>query len=79
MATAKRSDEARFAFLQSHPTFRDSPVWIAGAVDTPDGHLGEADAAEEPLVEEMAVGRGGVASFGAAAGRGVGARLARPG
>ena len=53
MATAKLSDEALLAFLQSHPNFRDRLASIVGAVGNLDGDLLEADAAEERLVEEM--------------------------
>ncbi len=40
-------------FCQSHPNFRARLASIVGAVGTLDGDLGEADAAEERLVEEM--------------------------
>ena len=53
MATVKLSDEALSAFFQSHPGIRDRMASIAGAVGNLDGDLGEADAAEERLVEEM--------------------------
>ncbi len=53
MASAKLSDEALFAFLQSHPNFRDRVASIVSAVGNLDGDLGQADAAEERLVEEM--------------------------
>ncbi len=53
MTTAKLSDEALLAFLQSHPGFRDRLASIVGAVGNADGDLDEADAAEERLVEEM--------------------------
>jgi hypothetical protein len=53
MATAKLSDAALLAFFQSHPGFRDRVASIVGAVGNLDGNLGEADAAEERLVEEM--------------------------
>ena len=53
MATVKVSDEALLAFLQSHPHFRDRLASIVGAVGNLDGELGEADVAEERLVEEM--------------------------
>jgi hypothetical protein len=53
MATVKLSDEALLAFLQSHPSFRDRLASIVGAVGNSNGDLGEADAAEERLVEEM--------------------------
>ena len=53
MATVKLSDEALLAFFQSHPSFRDRLASIVGAVGNLDGDLGEADAAEERLVEEM--------------------------
>jgi hypothetical protein len=53
MAAAKLSDEALLTFFQSHPGFRDRVASIVGAVGNSDGDLGEADAAEERLVEEM--------------------------
>src|SRR5487761_2099363 len=53
MAKVKLSDEALLAFLQSHPRFRDRLASIASAVGNLDGDLGEADTAEERLVEEM--------------------------
>ena len=53
MATVKLSDEALLAFFQSHPGFRDRVAAIVGAVGNLDGTLGEADAAEDRLVEEM--------------------------
>jgi hypothetical protein len=53
MATVKRSDEALLVFLQSHPRFRDRVASIVGAVENLDGDLGDANAAEERLVEEM--------------------------
>ena len=53
MASVNLSDEALLAFFQSHPGFRDRLASIVGAVGNVDGDLGEADAAEERLVEEM--------------------------
>jgi hypothetical protein len=53
MTAMKLSDEALLAFFQSHPSFRDRLASIVGAVGNLDGDLGEADAAEERLVEEM--------------------------
>ena len=53
MATVKLSDEALFAFLQSHPGFRERLASIVGAVGNADGDLDEADAAEERLIEEL--------------------------
>jgi hypothetical protein len=53
MATVKLSDEALWAFFQSNPGFRDRVASIVGAVGNLDGDLGEADAAEERLIEEM--------------------------
>jgi hypothetical protein len=53
MDTVKLSDEALLAFFQSHPDFRDRLAAIVGAVGNSNGDLGEADAAEERLVEEM--------------------------
>lgn len=53
MAAAKLSDEALLAFFQSHPGFRDRVASIVGAVGNLDGDLGQADAAEERLVDEM--------------------------
>jgi hypothetical protein len=41
------------AFFQSHPPFRDRVASIVCAVGNVDGDLGEADVAEERLVEEM--------------------------
>jgi len=53
MSTVKLSDEALLTFFQAHPGFRDRLASIVGAVGNLDGALGEADAAEERLVEEM--------------------------
>nr|WP_294544896.1 hypothetical protein [uncultured Rhodopila sp.] len=53
MAATKLSDEALLAFFQSHPELRERLSSIVGAVGNADGTLGEADAAEERLVEEM--------------------------
>ena len=53
MATTSLSDEALLAFFQSHPGLRDRVASIVGAVGNLDDDLGEADAAEERLVEEM--------------------------
>jgi hypothetical protein len=53
MATVKLSDEALLSFFQSHPHFRDRVSSSVGAVGNLDADLGEADAAEERLVEEM--------------------------
>jgi hypothetical protein len=53
MDTLKLSDEALLAFFQSHPGFRDRLAAIVGAVGNSNGDRGEADAAEERLVEEM--------------------------
>jgi hypothetical protein len=53
MATVTLSDEALLTFFRSHPAFRDRVASIVGAVGNLDGDLGEADAAEERLVEEM--------------------------
>src|SRR5271156_3238905 len=53
MATVKLSDEALLAFFQSHRSFRDRLASIVGAMGNLQGDLGEADAAEERLVEEM--------------------------
>ena len=53
MATVKLSDEAFLAFFQSHPDLRDRLTSIMGAMENKDGDLGEADAAEERLIEEM--------------------------
>ena len=53
MATTKLSNEALLAFFQSHPNLRDRMASIVGAVGNLDGDLGEADRAEERLVEEM--------------------------
>ena len=53
MTTVSLSDEALWAFFQSHPDFRDRVASIVGAVGNLNGDLGEADAAEERLIEEM--------------------------
>ena len=53
MTTVNLSDDALLAFFQSHPHFRDRLASIVGAMGNLDGDLGEADAAEERLVEEM--------------------------
>ncbi len=53
METSKLSDEALLTFFQSHPRFRDRLASIVGAMGNSDGKLGEADAAEEWLVQEM--------------------------
>src|SRR5271170_5928889 len=53
MTAVKLSDEALLGFFQSHPGFRDRVASIVCAVGNVDGDLGEADAAEERLVEEM--------------------------
>ena len=53
MTTVNPSDAALLAFFQSHPHFRDRLASIVGAMGNLDGDLGEADAAEERLVEEM--------------------------
>ena len=53
MATTSLSDEALLVYFQSHPGLRDRVASIVGTVGNLDGDLGEADAAEERLVEEM--------------------------
>jgi hypothetical protein len=53
MATVKVSDEALLTFFQAHPVFRDRLSSIVVAVGNLEGDLGEADAAEERLIEEM--------------------------
>jgi hypothetical protein len=53
METLKLSDESLLAFFDSHPSFRDRLASIVGALGNSDGDLGEADAAEEHLAEEM--------------------------
>ena len=53
MTTVSLSDEALWAFFQSHPDFRDRVASIVGAVGNLNGDLGEADAAGERLIEEM--------------------------
>jgi hypothetical protein len=53
MATEKLSDEAILAFLQSHPGFREGVASIVGALGNLGVDLGEADAAEARLVEEI--------------------------
>jgi membrane-bound ClpP family serine protease len=47
------SDEALIAFLRDHPDLRDRVASIALAMENAAGDLGEADAAEERLVEEV--------------------------
>jgi len=53
MVTVSLSDEAFLALFQFHPGLRDRVASIMGAVGNLHGDLGEADAAEERLVEEM--------------------------
>ncbi len=53
MATTRLSDEALLAFFQSHPNLRDRLASIVGAVENANGDLGEADAAEDRLIDEM--------------------------
>ena len=53
MAMLQLSDEALLAFFQSHPQLRDRLASIVSAVGNVNGDLGEADAAEERLIEEM--------------------------
>ena len=53
MAAAKLSDEALLALLEAHPGLRERIVSIALAVADHEGHLKEADAMEERIVEEM--------------------------
>ena len=53
MATAKLSDEAFLAFLETHPDLRERFASIVSAVEDSEGNLKEADAAEERIIEEM--------------------------
>lgn len=53
MTRSDLSDEALVAFLREHLEIRDSVASMALAVENAGGDLGEADAAEERLVEEM--------------------------
>ena len=53
MPTTDMGDEALVAFLREHPDIRARVTSMARAVANADGDLGEADAAEERLVEEM--------------------------
>jgi membrane-associated phospholipid phosphatase len=52
MATTKLSDAALLAFFHGHPELRERLSSIVNVVGNADGNLGEADAAEERLVEE---------------------------
>ncbi len=47
------SDDALMAALRAHPELRKLVSSIAPAVESDEGELTEADAAEERLVEEM--------------------------
>ena len=53
MAGSELGDDALVAFLQEHPDIRACVASMARAVENADGDLGEADAAEERLVEGM--------------------------
>jgi uncharacterized protein YigA (DUF484 family) len=53
MAGSDMTDEALIAFLRGHPDFRNRVASIVRAMENADGDLGEADAAEERLVEEL--------------------------
>lgn len=53
MTGSDLSDEALVAFLREHPEIRDGVASMARAVENAGGDLGEADAAEERLVEDM--------------------------
>ena len=53
MAARSLSDEALLAFFQSHPNVRDRLASIDGAVENASGDLGETDAAEDRLIDEM--------------------------
>jgi membrane-bound ClpP family serine protease len=53
MKGSDMTDEALVAFLREHPDLRNRVASMALAVENADGDLGEADAAEERLVEEM--------------------------
>jgi membrane-bound ClpP family serine protease len=47
------SDEALVAFLREHADLRNRVASIARAMENVDGDLGDADAAEERLIEEV--------------------------
>ncbi len=53
MTDSDMGDEALVAFLREHPDIRACVASMAPAVENADGDLGEADAAEERLVEDM--------------------------
>nr|WP_294545134.1 hypothetical protein [uncultured Rhodopila sp.] len=53
MAGSEIGDDALVAFLREHPDIRARVASMARAVENADGDLGEADAAEERLVEGM--------------------------
>lgn len=53
MAGSDMTDEALIVFLREHPDFRSGVASLARAMENADGDLGEADAAEERLVEEL--------------------------
>jgi membrane-bound ClpP family serine protease len=53
MKCSDMTDVALVGFLREHPDLRNRVASIALAVENTDGALGEADAAEERLVEEM--------------------------
>jgi hypothetical protein len=53
MAVSDMGDDALIAFLRAHPDIRSRVASMARAVANADGDLGEADAAEERLVDEM--------------------------
>ena len=53
MATVELSDEAFLAFIKAYPGVRGRLGSIVSAMANSEGHLKEADAIEERLVEEM--------------------------
>jgi hypothetical protein len=53
MTGSDMGDEALVVFLREHPDIRARVSLMARAVENADGDLGEADAAEERLVEDM--------------------------
>jgi hypothetical protein len=53
MTGSDMGDEALVVFLREHPDIRARVAAMARTVENADGDLGEADAAEERLVEDM--------------------------
>ena len=53
MKVSDLSDEALVSFLREHPDLRNRVASIAVAMENVDGDLGDADAAEERLIEEV--------------------------